>query len=68
MTLFSTILIAVGKVNFTNLSRYSALNERTYRRQFEREVDFAQLNRALVEQCIDKGASTLSRDGLFVCT
>jgi hypothetical protein len=51
--LFSTILIAVGKVNFTNLSRYSVLNERTYRRQFEREVDFVQLNRALVEQCID---------------
>jgi hypothetical protein len=46
-------LIVVGKVNFTNLSRYSTLNERTYRRQFEREVDFAQLNRALIEQCID---------------
>lgn len=43
----------MGKVNFTNLSRYSELSERTYRRQFEREVDFAQLNRALVEQFID---------------
>ena len=43
----------VGKVNFTNLSRYSALNERTYRRQFEQEVDFAPLNRTVVEQCIE---------------
>ncbi len=53
VTLFSTILIAVGKVNFTNLSRYSTLNERTYRRQFEQEVEFARLNRGLVEQFID---------------
>ena len=43
----------VGKVNFTNLSRYSTLNERTYRRQFEQEIDFVQLNRTLVEQTIE---------------
>ena len=43
----------VGKVNFTNLSRYSPPSERTYRRQFEQEVDFARLNRTLVEQSTD---------------
>ena len=43
----------MGKVNFTNLSRYSTLNERTYRRQFEQEIDFVQLNRTLVEQTIE---------------
>jgi len=32
--LFSTILLAYGKVNFTNLSRYSSLSEKTYRRHF----------------------------------
>jgi hypothetical protein len=53
VTLFSTILVVVGKVNFVNLSRYSLLNERTYRRQFEQEVDFASLNRTLVEQYTD---------------
>jgi hypothetical protein len=29
---FSTILLVYGKVNFTNLSRYSSLSEKTYRR------------------------------------
>ncbi len=60
MTLFSTILIVVGKVNFTNLGRYSQLSERTYRRQFEREVDFTQLNRALIEQTIDSSHRLLA--------
>jgi len=40
-------------VNFANLSRYSPLSERTYRRQFEQEVDFALLNRTLIEQSIE---------------
>ena len=30
-TLLITILILCGKVNFTNLSRYSPLSEKTYR-------------------------------------
>jgi hypothetical protein len=30
-TLFAMILIACGKVNFTNLSRYSEQTQRTYR-------------------------------------
>jgi hypothetical protein len=34
ITLFSTILLAYGKINFTNLSRYSCLSEKTYRRHF----------------------------------
>lgn len=29
------------------------MNERTYRRQFEQEVDFVQLNRTLIEQTIE---------------
>ena len=32
--LFSIILLAYGKFNFTNLSRYSSLSEKTYRRHF----------------------------------
>lgn len=39
-----------GRVNFTNLSRYSHLSERTYRRQFKKGVEFAALNRVLIEQ------------------
>lgn len=48
MTLFTTILIVCGKVNFTNLSRYSDLSEKTYRRQFEKEFDFFNLNLSVI--------------------
>ncbi|PZV05782.1 MAG: IS4 family transposase, partial [Leptolyngbya sp.] len=44
VTLFSTILVVCGRVNFTNLSRYSELNEKTYRRHFEAEFEFTPLN------------------------
>jgi hypothetical protein len=49
VTLFTTILVVCGKVNCTNLSRYSNLNEKTYRRHFEEEFGFTQFNIALVE-------------------
>ena len=42
ITLFSTILLAYGKVNFTNLSRYSCLSEKTYRRHFLKSFNFPQ--------------------------
>lgn len=48
-TLFATILIACGKVNFTNLSRYSERTERSYRRQFKKQFDFAQLNAEVIK-------------------
>lgn len=41
----TTIYLMVGKVNFTNLSRYSELSERTYRRQFEDSFAFMGVNR-----------------------
>lgn len=49
VTLFSTILVVCGKVNFTNLSRYSELNEKTYRRHFEKEFEFLPCNVELVK-------------------
>lgn len=39
-----------GKVNFTNLSRYSSLSERTYRRQYSQAFEFARFNQALVKR------------------
>jgi hypothetical protein len=42
--LFPAIFIVCGKVNFTNLSRYSDLNEKTYRRNFGKPYDFLRLN------------------------
>lgn len=54
------MLIVCGKVNFTNMSRYSELNEKTYRRQFQKTVDFAQLNRAVMGQAIGEGHPMLA--------
>ena len=45
--MLSTILVVCGKVNFTNLSRYSSMSERTYRRQFDQFCDFPALNAQL---------------------
>jgi hypothetical protein len=52
ITLFSTILVVCGKVNFTNLSRYSEISERSYRRQFQRSFNFIKGNAELIERAI----------------
>ena len=49
ITLFSTILFVYGKVNFTNLSRYSCLSEKTYRRNFLKSFNFPQFNQYFLE-------------------
>jgi len=38
-----------GRANFTNLSRYSELNEKTYRRHYAKEVPFESLNLVLID-------------------
>ena len=47
-TLFMTILITRGKINFRNLSRYSDLSEKTYSRQFAQPMDWVPFNRHLI--------------------
>ena len=54
MTLFTTILIARGKINFRNLSRYSHLCERTYTRQFDKPFRFMDFNRAIINESRDQ--------------
>jgi hypothetical protein len=34
-----------GRANYTNLSRYSELDEKTYRRWFGKKLDFIEFNR-----------------------
>lgn len=56
-----------GKVNYTNLSRYSDLSERTYRRQFQRGFGFECLNQDLIEQVrTPDGAQIIVVDCTFV--
>jgi len=51
--LFSTILLVYGKVNFTNLSRYSCLSEKTNRRHFFKSFDFAAFNKLFLNKSLD---------------
>jgi hypothetical protein len=51
--LFPAILLVFGKVNFTNLSRYSTLSEKTYRRHYSQAFNFMELNAQLIEQAMD---------------
>lgn len=48
--LFTTIFVCQSRINFSSLARHSAVNEKTYRRNFRKEFDFARLNRAIMEQ------------------
>jgi len=52
VTLFLTILLMRGKVNFRNMSRYSELSEKTYSRQFRKSFDFTDFNQHLIEETV----------------
>ncbi len=66
-TLFSTILVVCGKVNFTSLSRYSQISERSYRRQFQRSFNFIKGNADLIERTIPATArQIIATDCSFV--
>ena len=47
----ATLLCVCGRANFTNLSRYSDLNEKTYRRNYGKSVPFTTIHSKLIEQC-----------------
>jgi hypothetical protein len=50
--LLSSLLVVSGRANYTNLSRYSELSERSYRRHFNEGVGFEGVNQQVI------GAST----------
>ena len=67
LTLYPTILTVRGKVNFRNLSRYSDLSEKTYSRQFAKEVDAIGFNRQLIDEVIGlKSQQVLAFDPCFI--
>ncbi|UBF25978.1 hypothetical protein K9N68_31315 [Kovacikia minuta CCNUW1] len=66
LTLFPTILLVCGKVNFTNLSRYSELSEKTYRRQSHPAFCFMSLNAQLIEAAIPEQCDLHWWDGLLI--
>ncbi len=50
LTLFTTILVTRGKINFRNMSRYSELCEHTYSRNFAKPFDFIGFNRQMIDE------------------
>ena len=50
----------MGKVNFTNLSRYSEWSEKTYRRQYSHAFNFIGLNARLIGEAIATDATQIS--------
>jgi Transposase DDE domain len=60
LTLFPTILLVCGKVNFTNLSRYSELSEKTYRRQYSQPFGFTAFNRHMIDEAVGETAEVIA--------
>lgn len=48
--LFQTIFVCQSRINFSSLARHSVLNERTFRRNFRKSVDFIELNQTIIDQ------------------
>lgn len=63
--LFTTIFALRGRVNFTNMARYSTLHEQTFRRHFEKDFDWPCFNYTLIEQASEPGHE---RIGVFDCS
>ena len=51
--LFHTILLAYGKVKFTNLGRYSSLSEKTYRRHFFKDFNLSEFHQYLITKALN---------------
>lgn len=67
LILFTTILIARGKINFRNLSRYSDLCDQTYSRQFAKPFDFVGYNRSLIDETFGEASERiLAFDPTFI--
>ena len=48
--LFNTIFVCQSRINFSSLARHSGISERAFRRNFRQEVEFVQINQAIIEQ------------------
>jgi AraC-like DNA-binding protein len=64
--LFSTMLVCHSAINFLSLSRHSALSERTFRRGFRREFEFARLNLRCAERANCTNPIAVALDASFI--
>ncbi|UOA09100.1 transposase [Methylobacter sp. S3L5C] len=64
--LLTTLTYLPGRVNFRNLGRYSALNEKTFSRWFRRSFDFVTFNLLSLKDLTDKGEWVAAIDASFL--
>lgn len=63
--LFNTVFVCQSRINFSSLARHSAVCERTFRRQFRKEVDFIEINEAIIEQASSR-ITAFAMDAAFI--
>ncbi len=63
--LFQTLFALRGRVNFTNLARYSSVCEQTFRRHFAKDIDWPTFNSALIDAASEPGQTHI---GVFDCS
>jgi len=67
LTLFSTIMILRGRMNYRNMSRYSVIHEKTFSRNFRKSFDFTDLNHRLILEIIpEKNRKMAAIDASYV--
>ena len=67
LTLFSTIMILRGRMNYRNMSRYSMIHEKTYSRNFRKPFSFTDLNHYLILETIpEKNRKMAAIDASYV--
>ena len=66
-TLFVTILVLRGRVNFRNLSRYCDYSERTIARQFRKPFDWPDFHQRVLMTALDPHSELISaHDASFI--
>ena len=65
IVLFKTIFVCQSAINFSSLSRHSGWSERTFRRNFRKEIDFIEINQAIVEQACGR-IKAFAMDAAFI--
>jgi hypothetical protein len=64
--MFETLFAMRGRVNFTNLSRYSRYNESTFRRRFGQHFDWLSLNNVIIGSFGDPDTQIAAIDCSFI--
>lgn len=63
--LFNTILVCQSRINFSSLARPAGLNERTFRRNFRKAVDFTGINLQIIKQATGQ-IEAFAMDAAFI--